>query len=312
MNILVTGGAGFIGSHIADACVDGGHRVIIVDNLSTGKIENVNPRAIFHNVDIRAKEMEKIFTGEKIEVVIHHAAQMDVRKSVDDPSFDSSVNILGSINLLEFSRKTGVRKFIFASTGGAIYGDQEYFPADEAHPLRPVSPYGISKLAVEKYLYYYHRQYGVQYIALRYANVYGPRQNPLGEAGVVAIFSGKILAGERPVINGDGKQTRDYVFVEDVVRANTLAIRYPGTDTFNVGTGYETTVNEIFESLRKAAGSHVEPVYGPAKPGEQLRSVLSHDHIRRVCDWRPEVSIQEGLQRTVEYFRQHRTGQGSR
>ncbi len=308
MNILVTGGAGFIGSHIADACLDAGHRVIIVDNLSTGRIENVNPRAMFHNVDIRAKEMEKIFTGERIEVVVHQAAQMDVRKSVDDPSFDCSVNILGSINLLELSRRAGIRKFVFASTGGAIYGEQDYFPADEAHPLRPVSPYGISKLAVEKYLFFYHHQYGLQYIALRYANVYGPRQNPLGEAGVVAIFSRKLLAGERPVINGDGKQTRDYVFVQDVVRANMLAIQYPATDIFNVGTGCETTVNEIFESLRAAAGPRVEPIYGPAKQGEQFRSVLSHDHIRQAIDWRPEVPIGEGLQRTMEYFRQHQPG----
>lgn len=307
MNILVTGGAGFIGSHVADACVDAGHHVVIVDDLSTGKIEHINPRAIFHKTDIRSTDMEKLFTHTRFDVVIHHAAQMDVRMSVKDPLFDCSVNISGSVNLLELSRKTGVRKFIFASTGGAIYGDQDYFPADEAHPLRPVSPYGISKLAVEKYLYFYHHVYDLQYISLRYANVYGPRQNPYGEAGVIAIFTNTLLLGHQPVINGDGTQTRDYVYVEDVVRANMLAVQHPKTDIFNVATGSETTVNEIFTRLKLFTGSKLEAIHGPAKKGEQLRSVLSYDHLRSVYGWNPSVTLREGLQRTVDYFLQRET-----
>jgi UDP-glucose 4-epimerase len=303
MNILITGGAGFIGSHVADACVTAGHRVIIIDDLSMGKIENINPGAIFHKTDIRNKDLEKVFLNERPEVVIHHAAQMDVRKSVESPLLDASVNILGSVNLLELSRKAGVQKFIFASTGGAIYGDQDYFPADEAHPLRPVSPYGISKLAVEKYLHFYRRVYGLSYVVLRYANVYGPRQNPHGEAGVIAIFTSKLLAGKQPVINGDGCQTRDYIFVDDVVKANMLAIHHPETDIFNVGTGSETSVNEIFSSLRLYTASSLEAKHGPAKQGEQLRSVLSYDHIHTAYDWKPTVTLREGLQRTVEYIR---------
>ncbi len=304
MNILVTGGAGFIGSHVADACIRAGHRVIILDDLSSGVVENIHPDAVFHQTDIRSESVEHILRREQVEVIIHHAAQMNVRKSVADPAFDASVNILGSINLLEACRRVGVRKFIFASTGGAIYGDQRYFPADEDHPMKPASPYGISKLAVEQYLRYYHETHGILYVALRYANVYGPRQNAYGEAGVVAIFASKLIAGEQPVINGDGKQTRDYVYIDDVVETNLSALLHPSCDVFNVGTGIETDVNTIYNQLRRLTNSSILAVHGPPKAGEQLRSVLDATHLRRTFDWEPSVTLEEGLRWTVEYFRE--------
>jgi UDP-glucose 4-epimerase len=226
MKILVTGGAGFIGSHVVDAYLELGHEVVVVDNLSSGSIENLNPKAKFYKMDIRDSDIEDLFKNEKPDIVNHHAAQMDVRKSVEDPIYDADVNIIGSLNLLQNCIRYGVKKFIFASTGGAIYGEQDYFPADEEHPTRPLSPYGVAKLTVEKYLYFYKEVHGLNYVVLRYANIYGPRQNPHGEAGVVAIFTSKMLKGEQPVINGDGFQTRDYTFVGDVVRANVLALNY--------------------------------------------------------------------------------------
>lgn len=303
MNILVTGGAGFIGSHVADAYIDAGHRVIILDDLSSGSMKHVNPRSKFYKFDIRDKTLPDIFQEEKIDVVNHHAAQMDVRRSVEDPAFDASVNVLGALNILENCKKFGVKKFIFASTGGAIYGEQNYFPADEVHPVRPLSPYGITKLATEKYLYYYREVFGLPFVSLRYANVYGPRQNPHGEAGVVAIFTSKMLAGQQPIINGDGKQTRDYVYVKDVVRANLAALTYKGSDTFNIGTGIETDVNQLFTALRDLTGSRCNERHGPAKPGEQLRSVIDASKAKKILDWSPEFSLRQGLQETVEYFR---------
>lgn len=303
MNILVTGGAGFIGSHVVDAYIEEGHNVIVVDNLYSGSIENLNPKATFYQLDIRDKEIEEIFSGEKIDVVNHHAAQMDVRKSVEDPIFDADVNIIGSLNLLENCVKHGVKKFIFASTGGAIYGEQDYFPADENHPTRPLSPYGITKLAIEKYLYYYGEVHGLKYVVLRYANIYGPRQNPHGEAGVVAIFTGKMLKGEQPIINGDGLQTRDYTYVGDVVRANVLALDYDKNEIFNIGTGVETDVNTLFKKLKELTKSDCEEVHGPPKPGEQRRSVISYKKIEKELGWRPEVTLDEGLRLTVEFFK---------
>lgn len=308
MKILVTGGAGFIGSHVADACVAAGHTVVIVDDLSMGKEENVNRAATFYKIDIRDRQIAEVFRNEKFNIVMHHAAQMDVRKSVQDPLFDASVNILGTINLLENARATGVRKFMFASTGGAIYGEQERFPADEDHPLRPLSPYGIAKLAVEKYLYCYREVHGLPFISLRYANIYGPRQNPHGEAGVVAIFGQKMLDGERPVINGDGSQTRDYTYVDDIVRANMLALEYDRSEIFNVGTGIETDVNQLFRSLRDLTGVKCAEEHGPAKKGEQQRSVLDSSRIRNALGWTPNVTLQEGLDRTVEDLRKRRDG----
>src|SRR5437667_811793 len=224
MNILVTGGAGFIGSQIADKYIGLGHSVIIVDNMSTGVRDFINPLAEFYEMDIRDDGISEVFRKHKIDVINHHAAQIDLRKSVDDPKFDVDVNVVGSINLLQNAVHHKVSKFIFASTGGAIYGDHDYFPADENHPTRPYAPYGINKLTVEKYLFYYNHVYNLDYTILRYANIYGPRQNPYGECGVIAIFTEKVLNGSQPLINGDGEQTRDYVYVDDVVKANILAL----------------------------------------------------------------------------------------
>lgn len=303
MNILVTGGAGFIGSHVVDAYIGEGHTVVVIDDLSTGSKTNVHPHAHFYQVDVRSSEVDRIFERHSIDAVNHHAAQMDVRKSVADPIFDASVNVLGSLNIFEMARKRGVRKIIFASTGGAIYGEQDYFPADEEHPVRPLSPYGITKLAAEKYLFFYKQVCGLDSIVLRYANIYGPRQNPHGEAGVVAIFANKLLNGEQAIINGDGMQTRDYTYVADVVKANLLALRYNRSDIFNVGTGIETNVNEVFSTLRQ----HLNPVcperHGPPKDGEQRRSVISYTKIQKELGWAPSVTLEEGLRLTAEYFR---------
>lgn len=307
MNIMITGGAGFIGSNIADALIAKGHRVIVVDNLITGKKENIPPKAVFYETDIRDLSMDNIFFKEKIDVVCHHAAQMDVRKSVTDPVFDAQVNVIGMLNLLQTCVRHRVKKFIFASTGGAIYGEQDYFPADEEHPMRPCSPYGITKLTGEKYLYFYRQTYGLSYVILRYANVYGPRQNPHGEAGVVAIFCNKMLSGEQPVINGDGKQTRDYVYVDDVVTANLSALDYKESDYFNIGTGVETDVNTLFRTLREELRSDAKEVHGEAKPGEQQRSVLSYDKAARLLNWKPETDIISGLKKTAVYFRNQHT-----
>ncbi len=303
MKILVTGGAGFIGSHVADAYIEQGHEVVIIDNLITGNPDNVPSQATIVEMDIRDNALAELFDQHQFDLVNHHAAQMDVRQSVNDPMFDADVNILGSLNLLQNCLRTGVGKFLFASTGGAIYGEQDYFPADEEHPLRPLSPYGITKLSLERYLYYYREVHGMNSFVLRYANVYGPRQNPHGEAGVVAIFTQKLLNGEQPVIHGDGKQTRDYVYVKDVVRANVAALEYEGDDIVNIGTGRETDVNTLFRNLREYTGkTDVPERHDPAKPGEQQRSVLATDRAREVLHWQPEYSLKEGLQETVEYF----------
>jgi len=251
MKIIVTGGAGFIGSHVTDRYIAAGHQVVVVDNLTTGKMANLNPKVRFYQSDIRDPGMEEIFGNEKPDVVNHHAAQIDVRKSVQDPVFDAGVNILGMLNLLEKAIRHGVKRFIFASSGGAMYGDQpeNAAPADEETPLRPISPYGVAKATGELYLHYYKIVHGLDYVALRYGNVYGPRQDPFGEAGVVAIFTEKLLADGQPVINGDGLQTRDYVYVEDVAAANLLALHPGASGSFNIGTGLEKNVNELFRGL---------------------------------------------------------------
>ena len=308
MNILISGGAGFIASHIADAYIAEGHNVIIVDNLSTGFSENINPKAKFYQLDIRSEKLEDVFQKEKIDVVNHLAAQMDVRRSVSDPKFDASVNVLGGLNIFESAKKHRVKKIIFSSTGGAIYGEQDYFPADEEHPTRPLSPYGITKLCTEKYLFFYKAVYGINHVILRYANVYGPRQNPHGEAGVVAIFCTKMLNGEQPVINGDGKQTRDYTFVGDVVNANLLALRYDGSNIYNIGTGIESDVNKLFLELRSHLNPSCVEKHAPAKAGEQQRSVISYKKIESELGWKPTVQLEEGLRLTAEYFKKKFSG----
>lgn len=302
MKILLTGGAGFIGSNVADRLIELGHEVIIVDNLVTGKRENVPASAKFYEMDICDSQLNKIFNVEKPEIVNHHAAQMDVRKSVDDPVYDANVNVIGVINVLQNCVKYDVDRFIFASTGGAIYGEQDYFPADEEHPLRPLSPYGITKLTAEKYLYFYQQSYGLTFSILRYANIYGPRQNPHGEAGVVAIFTERILKDIQPIINGNGLQTRDYVYVGDVVKANELVLHNGDNKIYNIGTGIETNVNELFRKIVKSTGKNIPEKHGPDKPGEQKRSVLDSDLIFKDLGWQPTIELDEGLIQTVNYF----------
>jgi len=305
LKILITGGAGFIGSHVADLLLENEYDVCIVDNLSSGKLENVNPNAKFYKCDIRDSQIYKIIEDEKPQIIIHNAAQMSVRNSVEDPLNDADINIIGGLNVLEAAKKAKVKKIIFASSGGVVYGEQQYFPADEDHPTKPICPYGVAKLSYEKYLYYYHYIFGIKYIALRYANIYGPRQDPYGEAGVVAIFSKKLLSGDQPVINGDGMQTRDYVYVKDVATANLLAVKTDYIGEINIGTALETNVNKIFNILKNAAGKHdLEEVHGPAKDGEQKRSVLSYRKARQILGWKPEVKLEEGLIKTFNWFKE--------
>lgn len=303
MKILITGGAGFIASNIADRYLELGHEVVIVDNLITGQRKNIPAAAKFYQMDVCDEKIKNVFEAERPDIVNHHAAQLDVRKSVADPVYDANVNILGSLNLLQNCAKFKVKKFIFASTGGAIYGEQDYFPADESHPTRPISPYGITKLTTEKYLHFYSLSYGLQYTVLRYANVYGPRQNPHGEAGVVAIFCKKMLRKEQPMINGEGTQTRDYVFVGDVVKANELALTRGDAKIYNIGTGIETDVNELFRRIAGMMEHPVKEIHGPGQPGEQMRSVLDASYIEKELGWKPMVDLEAGLRKTVEFFR---------
>ena len=303
MKIVVTGGAGFIGSHLVDRLVLEGHEVAVVDNLSTGKRRNLNRAARFYKMDIQSHGLERVFRNERPSLLMHLAAQMDVRRSVQDPVFDAQVNILGTLNLLEQAVKHGTRKVVFASSGGAIYGEQDVFPANESHSTRPLSPYGISKLTGEHYLSYYQRVSGIQYVCLRYSNVYGPRQDPEGEAGVVAIFTRKMLAGDQPVINGNGRQTRDFIYVEDVVDANLAAMGKDVQGTFNVGIGVETPVNDLFRILVDLTKSDCKEIHGPAKKGEQLQSVIDASRIRQELGWEAKTRLRDGLAKTVEYFR---------
>lgn len=283
-HVLVTGGAGFIGSHIVDAYLARGWRVSVVDDLSTGDRRNLNPKAEFYMMDISAAPVDKI----RPDVISHHAAQMDVRHSVADPVSDARTNILGSLRLLQKSVECGVKRFVFASTGGAIYGEPVFAPQTEQHPTNPLSPYGCAKLAVEHYMHYFRSVHGLSAVALRYANVYGPRQNSMGEAGVVAIFIDKKLRGEQATINGDGEQTRDFVFIDDVVAANMEVTESQDGGPFNVGTGVETSVNQLVEMIG------VDAVHGPPKAGEQRRSVLASKFGR--------TPLSEGMRQTVDWF----------
>ena len=303
MNIVVTGGAGFIGSHVAEAYLAAGHTVWVVDNLATGKRDNVPAGARFVRADINDEAVRRLLSDERIEAVNHHAAQMDVRRSVVDPLFDSRSNVLGLLNLLEGAREAGCRTFVFASSGGSVYGELTAFPATEEHPTHPISPYGISKLAGEHYLDFYRLEYGLRTVSLRYANVYGPRQDPHGEAGVVAIFSRALLDGQSITINGDGTQTRDYVFVADVVRANLAALATDVHGPFNVGTGVETDVNALAAHLQRLTGATDRARHGPAKPGEPCRSVLDCGRAARMLGWMPAGALEDGLETTVAFFR---------
>ncbi len=303
MKCLVTGGAGFIGSHVADAFLGAGHEVWILDNLSSGRRENLPAGARFVEGDIRSPEAAALIRAERFDAISHHAAQIDVRKSVADPRFDAEVNLLGMLNLLEAAAAAGVRRFLFASSGGACYGEPEIHPAPETHPTRPCSPYGVTKASGELYLNYYGLERNLSWCALRYANVYGPRQDPHGEAGVVAIFTGRCLEGRPCTIFGDGKQTRDYVFVGDVARANLLALTSDYRGPVNIGTGVETDVVELQAGIARAAGRAAEVIFAPAKPGEQRRSSIDPAKAATVLGWRPEVSLERGLALTAEHFR---------
>lgn len=305
MKILVTGGAGFIGSHLVDALIAKKHQVITVDNLSTGFKKNINPKAKFYQADLtNHKKIENILKKERSEVIFHLAAQIDVRKSVADPIFDARSNILASVNLINLADALKVKKFIFSSTGGAIYGDTKNRPTIEKEPEWPLSPYGIAKLAIDKFLYFYSQIHGLNFSSLRYGNVYGPRQNPHGEAGVVAIFLNKMLKGDQPTINGNGKQTRDYVFVEDVVDANLLALKnFKKSGIYNVGTGEETDVNKLFREINRHFDGKFKEFHGPAKIGEQKTSCLSFAKIKKDFGWSPKVDFETGIRKTFEWFR---------
>lgn len=303
MKILVTGGAGFIGSHLVDACLAQGHGVVVVDDLFTGHRRNVNPAARFVEMDIRSHELLSLFEAERFDVVFHQAARGNVRASIDDPWVYADVNVEGGINLLEAARRTGTRKLVYASTGGCVYGELRYTPADERHPIQPRDPYGASKASFELYLPVYQMNYGLAYTILRYPNVYGPRQDPFGEAGVVSIFTGQMLLNQPTVINGDGEQSRDYVFVADVVGANLLVLGEGDNEAFNLGWGRGTTVNEIFRKLKTLTGYAGDEQHGPAKLGEVRRNDLDASKIQQTLGWEPHVSLDEGLRRTVEFFR---------
>ena len=301
--VIVTGGAGFIGSHLAGAFAARGCRVLVIDDLSSGRRDNLPAGAELHVLDVRSPAAAELVAASGAELLVHQAAQIDVGRSVADPLLDADVNVRGTLNLLEGARRGAVRQVLFASTGGALYGEQEVFPAPEGHPERPLSPYGVSKLAVERYLYVYHREHGLDAACLRYANVYGERQNPHGEAGVVAIFLHRLLAGERATINGDGLQTRDYVHVSDVVAANLAAGGRPGYLVYNVGTGVETAVVTLYRELARALGSDLEPAHGPPRPGEQRRSSIDATRARRELGLGEPVPLAEGLARTAAWFR---------
>lgn len=301
--ILVTGGAGFIGSHVVDAFLAEGHQVAIFDNLSTGVRENIPPNVEFFEGDITdAVRVKEVLETYRPEVIDHHAAHIQVGNSVIDPHFDANANIFGVLNIMQVAKDLGtVKKVIMASTGGAMYGDQP-LPFTETMIPQPVSPYGISKRSGEMYLYFYFAQYGISFTALRYSNVYGPRQNPHGESGVVAIFLERLLQNKPVVIHGDGTNTRDYVYVVDVARANLLALNYQGIGEFNIGTQTETSTNDVFKNVVSLLGIDVPENHGPARPGEQKRSSLSYEKAKQVLGWEPQVKFAEGLEKTVRYF----------
>ncbi len=306
--VIVTGGAGFIGSHIVDLLISNGHSVEVIDDLSSGRAENLPAAVKLHKLDIRSTEARAVIDQLKPDGVVHAAAQMSVRMSMEDPTFDTSVNVSGLVNILDAlsrSRTVGAPApfFVFLSTGGAIYGEQESFPATESHRIMPASVYGLSKRVGELYLDFWSRELGLPFAALRLGNVYGPRQNPHGEAGVVAIFNQKLLKNEIPTINGTGEQTRDFVYVADVARAVVTALEKRVTGTYNIGTGKETSVNELYDQICRAVGHRPEPNRVPAKAGEQMRSVIDAGAAGRSLGWHPEMTIERGLEATTAWFR---------
>jgi UDP-glucose 4-epimerase len=304
MLILVTGGAGFIGSHIVDAYLQEGHQVVVVDNLSTGKKSNLNQAAVFYPIDICSwKELELVFQKHAFEVVNHHAAQINLRRSMDEPVFDAEVNIIGSLNLFELCRKYGVKKFIFASSGGAIYGIPKQIPVDEKAPTKPLSPYGIAKLSVEQYLEYYFQVWDLERIILRYGNVYGPRQDPQGEAGVISIFCNNILKGDPCIVFGDGSKTRDYVSVHDIASANLLALN-SSANIYNLGTGLETSVNQLIDLLQKVANQKISIIYDQDRKGEIERIALFSRQARELLGWETTIPLNKGIEEVFRWYQQ--------
>lgn len=303
MKVLVTGGAGFIGSHVVDGLVGDGHQVVVVDNLSSGSRKNLHPEATFYQVDIRSPELAQVFEKERPDLVNHHAAQMSVHVSLQDPREDAEINVMGSLNVIECCKSYGVEKIIYISTGGAIYGEPQYLPCDEEHPVNPLCPYGVTKHTVEHYLYLYRQLYGLNHTVLRYPNVYGPRQDPYGEAGVVAIFVGQMLEGQQAVTNGSGEQERDFVYVTDVVEANLLAMKNGDGGIFNIGWGRGTSVNQIFQTLAGITGYGRGAFHGPPLPGEVFKICLDATRAERELGWAARTPLEEGLRQTVEYFR---------
>lgn len=304
MKILVTGGAGFIGSHIVDALIEAGHSVAIVDDLSTGSRSHLHPQARFYELDIRDEALEDVFERESPEAVSHQAARANVRESMEKPLLYADVNVLGSLSLLECSRRHGVRKIVYASTGGAVYGEPERLPVPESHPINPLDPYGASKHFVEHYLYLYKANFGLEYSILRYPNVYGPRQDPFGEAGVVAIFARQMLSGNQPVINGRGDQERDFIHVSDVVEANLLALQRGDGGIYNIGGGAGCSVNRIYRLLADLTGYRGKEFHGPSKAGEVYRIYLDAEHARAELGWKPKIPLEDGLRTTVDFFKQ--------
>jgi UDP-glucose 4-epimerase len=302
MNILVTGGAGFIGSHIVNGYIEAGHSVTVIDNLSSGELRFLNPKAKFHEMDILDPKVSDILKKEKFNAINHHAAQISVSDSVANPLFDANSNIIGTLQLIQYAVSSNIEKFVFASTGGAMYGEQVNFPANEEHPCQPLSPYGISKLCAENYLRFFNQQYGMSTTVLRYSNVFGPHQNPHGEAGVVAIFCQKLVKNEKPVICGDGEQTRDFISVRDVVQANLIALDPACTGTFNVGTGKETSVSSLTECLLSISGKKISALHASPRNGEQRRSVIDYKKIHQGFGWEPKVSLEQGLIETYDFF----------
>jgi UDP-glucose 4-epimerase len=302
MKVLITGGAGFIGSNIVDGAIAAGHDVAVVDDLSTGNRRWVNPDATFYEVDIRTPELDGVIAREKPDVICHQAARANVRESFELPLLYAEVNVVGSLNLIESARKHGVKRIVYASTGGACYGEPRQVPVPEDHPVNPLDPYGASKHHVEHYLWLYQRNFGIDFVILRYPNVFGPRQDPKGEAGVVAIFANQMLEGGRPVINGDGEQVRDFMFIDDVVQANLLAFE-KGAGIYNVGWGKGTSVNQIFDSLKSATGYDGPKVHAEAKAGEVSKIYLDSRKAIAELGWNPSVGLDEGLSRTVDFLK---------
>ncbi|MDG6005619.1 MAG: NAD-dependent epimerase/dehydratase family protein [Candidatus Brocadia sp.] len=305
MKILVTGGAGFIASHLVDRLIAHGHRVIVVDNLSAGQKENVNPKASFYLTDIcDAQALEEVFKRERPEIVNHHAAHVNVRKSVEMPVYDANINILGSLNLCELSKKYQIKKFIYVSTGGAVYGEPKDLPVQETYPVEPLSQYGVSKHTVEHYLSIFYKLYGLNFTVLRYPNVYGPRQSPHGEAGVVAIFSELLLQNKPPTIFGDGSKTRDYVYVEDIVAANLMVLGNVGDGgIYNLGWGKQISDLEVFHTVRKALESQIEPIFSQKRPGEIDHISLDSSKAKKELNWEPKVTFEEGIRLATEYYK---------